>query len=223
MSVGKTDKLYRAHPYHTKVPHSGHRAVDPALHQAGRRGTRRFLRLRHDGCRRAVVRDGARSRTEKEVEAELAGGKAAKRRSGGRGGSFLGDLSPVSDVHRRQLQHALQRGRVRRGGADRFWTKWRRRSGGCTRRIHTDGKTKGRINYTVWSEVFSCPGMRWARWCSRGRLWTCGPSAWRPGVPVSALRYMLVTKRELDSAAQATRIDPVSGSEILGTRDASRC
>ena len=23
--------------------------------------------------------------------------------------------------------------------------------------FHTDGKTKGRINYTVWSEVFSCP------------------------------------------------------------------
>ena len=23
--------------------------------------------------------------------------------------------------------------------------------------LHTDGKTKGRINYTVWSEVFSCP------------------------------------------------------------------
>ena len=23
--------------------------------------------------------------------------------------------------------------------------------------LHTDGKTKGRINYTVWSEVFTCP------------------------------------------------------------------
>src|SRR5690606_1766528 len=23
--------------------------------------------------------------------------------------------------------------------------------------LHTDGKTKGRIEYTVWSEVFSCP------------------------------------------------------------------
>ena len=23
--------------------------------------------------------------------------------------------------------------------------------------IHTDGKTKGRINFTVWSEKFSCP------------------------------------------------------------------
>ena len=23
--------------------------------------------------------------------------------------------------------------------------------------LHTDGKTKGRINYTVWSEVFACP------------------------------------------------------------------
>ena len=22
--------------------------------------------------------------------------------------------------------------------------------------LHTDGKTKGRINYTVWSDVFSC-------------------------------------------------------------------
>jgi hypothetical protein len=23
--------------------------------------------------------------------------------------------------------------------------------------LHTDGKTKGKINYTVWSEVFNCP------------------------------------------------------------------
>ena len=23
--------------------------------------------------------------------------------------------------------------------------------------LHTDGKTKARINYTVWSQVFSCP------------------------------------------------------------------
>ncbi len=23
--------------------------------------------------------------------------------------------------------------------------------------LHTDGKTKGKINYTVWSEVFACP------------------------------------------------------------------
>jgi hypothetical protein len=23
--------------------------------------------------------------------------------------------------------------------------------------LHTDGKTKGRINYTVWSDVFTCP------------------------------------------------------------------
>ena len=23
--------------------------------------------------------------------------------------------------------------------------------------VHTDGKTKGKINYTIWSDVFSCP------------------------------------------------------------------
>jgi len=23
--------------------------------------------------------------------------------------------------------------------------------------LHSDGKTKGRIEYTVWSEVFTCP------------------------------------------------------------------
>ena len=23
--------------------------------------------------------------------------------------------------------------------------------------LHTDGKTKGKINYTVWSDVFVCP------------------------------------------------------------------
>ena len=26
--------------------------------------------------------------------------------------------------------------------------------------LHSDGKTKGRIEYTVWSEVFSCPALR---------------------------------------------------------------
>ena len=35
-SVGKTDALYKAHSYHTKVPASRDRPIDPALHGAGR-------------------------------------------------------------------------------------------------------------------------------------------------------------------------------------------
>ena len=59
VSEGKTDPLYRAHGYHTKVPHRADRALDPALHQAGGPHPGRLLRRRHD---RGGGRSGARLR-----------------------------------------------------------------------------------------------------------------------------------------------------------------
>ena len=59
VSGGQDGPLYKAHAYHTKVPAPRHRAVDPALHEAGRHRAGRLRRLRHDRRGGAVVRDGA--------------------------------------------------------------------------------------------------------------------------------------------------------------------
>ena len=74
--------------------------------------------------------------------------------------------------------------------------------------LHTDGKTKGRINYTVWSEVFSCPE------CAGELVFTTEALDMR----TKRVRQefpcphcgKLLTKRELDRRA-TTRIDPVTG------------
>ena len=82
VSEGKTDPLYRAHGYHTKVPHRGDRALDPALHQAGGPHTGRLLRRRHDRVRRS----GAKPRHGRTAPRSRPDGRsrAGRRPSGGR-------------------------------------------------------------------------------------------------------------------------------------------
>ena len=78
--------------------------------------------------------------------------------------------------------------------------------------LHTDGKTKGRINYTVWSEVFSCPECAGEVVFAREAL-DMRTKRVRKEFPCPHCGK-LVTKRELDRR-DATRIDPVTGTGFL--------
>ena len=56
VSEGKTDPIYTAHSYHTKVPHKAIMSRYPSLHAAGRYSPRWLCRLGHDRRGRTDVR-----------------------------------------------------------------------------------------------------------------------------------------------------------------------
>ena len=154
VSVGKTDPLYRAHGYHTKVPHL---AIVPSILHYTKSGD--------------IVLDGFCGSGMTGVAAQWCGtAPAAYRRAleqhwkkeerdapeWGARRVVLGDLSPAAtfiaanynipfDVH------------TFAAAARKLLDDVDDESGWMYETLHTDGKTKGRINYTVWSEVFSCP------------------------------------------------------------------
>ena len=152
-SVGKTDALYRAHGYHTKVPHL---AIVPSI-----------LHYTQPGD---IVLDGFAGSGMTGVAAQFCGTAPASYRAEleqdwktagyyppqwGARRVILNDLGPAAtfisagynlpfdvDAFEEAAQAILKAVDDELG-----WTY---------QTLHTDGKAKGRINFTVWSEVFVC-------------------------------------------------------------------
>ncbi|MBI4882199.1 MAG: DNA methylase, partial [Planctomycetes bacterium] len=154
VSEGKTDPLYKAHGYHTKVPHLA--IVPSILHYT-----------RPDG----IVLDGFCGSGMTGVAAQWCGtAPVAYRRAleehwenEGRGKPewgarrvILGDLSPAATFIAAGYNVPFDVDSFARA-ARRLLKDVEEEIGWMYETLHTDGKTKGRINYTVWSEVFSCP------------------------------------------------------------------
>jgi hypothetical protein len=70
--------------------------------------------------------------------------------------AILGDLSPAATFIAANYNLPFDV-RAFEKAAKRILKKLDDEIGWMYETVHTDGKTKGRINYTVWSEVFSCP------------------------------------------------------------------
>ncbi len=154
VSEGKTDQLYRAHGYHTKVPHL---AIVPSILHYTKPGD--------------IVLDGFCGSGMTGVAAQWCGTAPREYRqkieqqwtAEGRGKPdwgarrvILGDLSPAATFIAANYNLPFD--------VDAFAMASRQlldeveeEIGWMYETLHTDGKTKGRINYTVWSEVFSCP------------------------------------------------------------------
>jgi DNA modification methylase len=159
VTEGKNHPIYNAHAYHTKVPH---RAI-----------MRYILHYTEPGD---VIFDGFAGTGMAGVAAQFCGDRAEVQALGYRvcqdGGildeqakpfsklgarrAILNDLSPVAtfiaynynapvdvDVFEREAKRILKEVE-----AELEWMYETK---------HTDGKAKGHINFTVWSEVFSCP------------------------------------------------------------------
>ncbi len=153
VSVGKTDALYRAHGYHTKVPHL---AIVPSILHYTEPGD-----LVLDGfCGSGMTGVAAQwcglapETYRRQIEVEFAAeGRDAPKWGARR--AILNDLSPAAtfiaanynlpfDVHAfavagRQILDEID--------AELGW---------MCETAHTDGR-KGRIEYTVWSEEYVCP------------------------------------------------------------------
>ncbi|RDE49563.1 MAG: DNA methylase [Candidatus Accumulibacter meliphilus] len=153
-SVGKTDQLYKAHGYHTKVPHL---AIVPSILHYTRPGD-----LVLDGfCGSGMTGVAAQwcgtapSTYRQQLEADWKASGHAKPEWGARR-ILLNDLGPAASFIAAGYNLPFDVSRFEEAGR-RILEEVEEELGWMYEVLHTDGKTKGRVNYTVWSEVFSCP------------------------------------------------------------------
>ena len=154
VSVGKTDLLYKAHGYHTKVPH---KAIVPSI-----------LHYTEPGD---IVLDGFCGSGMTGVAAQWCGTAPAAYRleleqqwakegrdppKWGARRAILGDLSPAATFIAANYNIPFDVEAFAEA-AQKLLDEVEKEIGWMYETLHTDGKTKGRINYTVWSEVFTCP------------------------------------------------------------------
>jgi predicted RNA-binding Zn-ribbon protein involved in translation (DUF1610 family) len=156
---GKNDPIYRAHSYHTKVPH---KAV-----------MRYILHYTDPGD---IIFDGFCGTGMTGVAAQLCGDKKTVESLGyraqddgtvldekGQAISWMGarkallvDLSPAATFIAYNYNTLVDVTAFEHEGR-RILRDVEKECGWMYDTTHSDGKTKGRINYTVWSDVFICP------------------------------------------------------------------
>jgi len=167
VSEGKNDPIYNAHSYHTKVPH---KAI-----------MRYILHYTEPGD---VIFDGFCGTGMTGVAAQMCGDQAVVESLGyrvdkdgtiyqqdtdengksvwkpfsklGARRAVLNDLSPAATFIAYNYNTPVDVQAFERE-AKRLLKEVEAECGWMYETLHTDGKTKGKINYTVWSDVFVCP------------------------------------------------------------------
>lgn len=128
ITEGKNDPIYNAHSYHTKVPP---KAIMKFIEHYTEPGD--------------IVFDGFCGSGMTGVAAQLLGRRA-----------ILCDLSPAATFIAYNYNTPVDVAEFERE-AKRILAEVEKECGWMYETLHTDGRTKGRINYTVWSDVFICP------------------------------------------------------------------
>ena len=154
VSEGKTDPLYKAHGYHTKVPHL---AIVPSI-----------LHYTNPGD---IVLDGFSGSGMTGVAAHWCGAappmyrhelEAEWKKQGkplpkwGTRRVVLNDLSPAATFISANYNLPFDVEVFAKKGKE-LLTDVEQEIGWMYETLHTDGKTIGKIEYTVWGEVFTCP------------------------------------------------------------------
>lgn len=154
VSEGKTDQLYKAHGYHTKVPHL---AIVPSILHYTKPGDIVLDGFCGSGMTGVAAQwcGTAPLKYRRELEARWKEDGREKPEWGVRR-VVLGDLSPAATFIAANYNIPFDVGSFAKG-AKRLLKEVEEELGWMYETLHTDGKTKGRINFTVWSEVFSCP------------------------------------------------------------------
>ena len=166
VSEGKTDPIYTAHSYHTKVPHKA--IMRYLLHYTdpgdivfdGFCGTGMTgVAAQLCGSKTAVESLGYRVTHEGQISEERPNpeGKtvATTFSSLGARRAVLNDLSPVATFIASNYGRPVD-SKTFNTAAKRILKEIQNRFEWMYETVHSDGKTKGRINYTVWSDVFAC-------------------------------------------------------------------
>lgn len=154
VSVGKMDPLYKAHGYHTKVPHL---AIVPSILHYTKPGDivldgfcgSGMTGVAGQWCATAPIK------YRKKLEAEWKSDGREPPKWGMRR-VILGDIGPAATFISANYSIPFDVDRFTKV-ADRILTEVESELGWMYETRHVDGSTDGQINYTVWSEVLSCP------------------------------------------------------------------
>lgn len=154
VSEGKTDPLYKAHSYHTKVPHL---AIVPSILHYTEPGDIVLDGFGGSGMTGVAAQwcGSAPSAYRHELETEWKKqGKAAPKWGARR--VILNDLSPAATFIAANYNLPFDVETFAKEGR-RLLNEIERELGWMYETLHKDGTTKGRIEYTVWSQIFTCP------------------------------------------------------------------
>ena len=154
VSVGKTDAIYKAHSYHTKVPHL---AIVPSILHYTQPGDVVLDGFAGSGMTGVAAQWCGTAPSSYRHELELAwkkAGRAAPKWGARR--AVLNDLSPAATFIGANYNIPFNVDAFAKAGKQ-LLKAVEQDIGWMYETLHSDGKTKGCIEYTVWSEVFSCP------------------------------------------------------------------
>ncbi|NQV34259.1 MAG: DNA methylase [Phycisphaeraceae bacterium] len=167
VSEGKNDPIYNAHSYHTKVPHKAimryilHYTEPGDIVFDGFCGTGMTgVAAQMCGDREVIMSlgyqvkpDGTILQEEIDEDGKMVWrlfSKLGVRRA------VLNDLSPAATFIAYNYNTPVDVAAFEKEGK-RILKEVEEECGWMYETLHTDGKTKGKINYTVWSDVFVCP------------------------------------------------------------------
>ena len=167
VSEGKNDPIYNAHSYHTKVPHKAimryilHYTEPGDIVFDGFCGTGMTgVAAQMCGDREVVMSLGYQVKSDGTIlqeETDEDGKKVWKPFSKlGPRRAVLNDLSPAATFIAYNYNTPVDVAAFEKE-AKRILKEVEEECGWMYETLHTDGKTKGKINYMVWSEVFNCP------------------------------------------------------------------
>jgi DNA modification methylase len=154
VSEGKTDPIYKAHSYHTKVPHLA--IVPSILHYTEPDDV--VLDAFCGSGMTGVAAQWCGSAPEEyrgKVEADFEKQGMTKPAWGARC-VVLNDLSPAATFIAANYNLPFDVREFTKAGK-RILDEVEQEIGWMYETQHSNGKTKGHIEYTVWSEVFTCP------------------------------------------------------------------
>jgi len=154
VSVGKTDPLYKAHSYHTKVPHL---AIVPSILHYTEPGDIVLDGFGGSGMTGVAAQwcGSAPAAYRHEVEMEWKKqGKSAPKWGSRR--AILNDLSPAATFIAANYNLPFDVEAFAKAGK-KLLQDVQQELGWMYETTDKDGKTKGRVEYTVWSEIFTCP------------------------------------------------------------------
>lgn len=153
VSVGKTDALYKAHSYHTKVPHL---AIVPSILHFTEPGDIVLDGFAGSGMTGVAAQWCGSAPTtyrhQLELEWKKAGQPAPKW---GARRVILNDLSPAATFIGANYNIPFDVGAFEREGK-KLLKAAEKQIGWMYRTLHSDGRTEAKISYTVWSDAFSC-------------------------------------------------------------------
>ena len=154
VSEGKTHAVYRAHGYHTKVPHL---AIAPSiLHYTGP-GDLVLDGFAGSGMTGVAAQwCGMAPRSYRQSLEGLWANEGLGKPSWGLRHIIQNDLSPLAGFIAANYSLPFDLDAFAEAGRT-LLDEVEEELGWMYETRHTDGKANGRIDYTVWSEVFACP------------------------------------------------------------------